>query len=80
MSLHDWFITSDDENTYWWTTNDGNNWVKNDGETTHFFIVSATDLDVDFNASIDCKAIRVPNNYAVVFLIKQILVNLCFFG
>ena len=64
---NDWFITSDDENTYWWTTNDGNNWVKNDGETTHFFIVSATDLDVDFNGSIDLKAIRVPNKYAVVF-------------
>ena len=37
---NDWFITSDDENTYWWTTNDGNNWVKNDGEQLIFSLLA----------------------------------------
>ena len=64
---NDWLITSDDINTYWWTTNDGTKWTKNDGENTHFFIVSATDLDVDFDGKIDLKAIRVPNKYGVIF-------------
>ena len=34
---------------------------------THFFIVSATDLDVNFDGTIDLKAIRVPNKYGVIF-------------
>ena len=29
---NDWFITSDDENTYWWTTEDNVEWKRNDGE------------------------------------------------
>ena len=64
---NDWFITSDENNSYWWTTEDGSSWQKNDGELTHFFIVSATDLDVNFDGTIDLKAIRVPNKYGVIF-------------
>ena len=64
---NDWFITSDDENTYWWTTEDNLEWKRNDGENTYFFIVSATDLDINFDGKIDLRAIRVPNNYAIVF-------------
>ena len=64
---NDWFITSDDENTYWWTTENGSEWIRNDGDNTYFFIVSATDLDTNFDGKIDLRAIRVPNNYAIVF-------------
>ena len=64
---NDWFITSDDENTYWWTTEDNVDWKRNDGENTYFFIVSATDLDTNFDGKVDLRAIRVPNKYAVVF-------------
>ena len=64
---NDWFITSDDENTYWWTTENNLEWKRNDGENTYFFIVSATDLDINFDGKIDLRAIRVPNNYAIVF-------------
>ena len=69
--MNDWFITSDDDQ---YVLVDYQRWKqlgKNDGETTHFFIVSATDLDVDFNGSIDLKAIRVPNKYGVVFSNKK---------
>ena len=66
----------DDENTYWWTTEDNVDW-KNDGENTYFFIVSATDLDTNFDGKVDLRAIRVPNKYAVVSD-KRILEDLIF--
>jgi len=64
---NDWFITALDKKTYWWTTEDGSNWSKDQPDSTLFFIVSASDIDINFDGEVDLNAIRVPNNYAVVF-------------
>ena len=40
-------------------------------KNTYFFIVSATDLDTNFDGKVDLRAIRVPNKYAVVFSDKD---------
>jgi hypothetical protein len=64
---NDWFITAKEKETYWWTTEDGSTWSQNQADSTLHFIVSASDLDTNFDGKIDLKAIRVPNKYAVVF-------------
>lgn len=64
---NDWVIEPSDKNTYWWTTEDGATWIKNNGESTYFFVLGATDLDINFDGKIDLRSIRVPNKYAIVF-------------
>lgn len=64
---NNWKIRSLEKGTYWWTKDGSDSWTKNDPDSTFFFIVSASDLDINFDGKIDLNATRIPNDYAIVF-------------
>ncbi|MBU0529868.1 hypothetical protein KKF86_08975, partial [bacterium] len=56
-----WTIAPIDSLTYWWTTEDGSNWNKNDGNQTYQISIGAA------ASNIFGKPIKMPSDYMIVF-------------
>jgi len=59
-----WTTTPIDSLTYWWTTQNGSSWTKNDSELTFQYSIGAQNLTVGGNLYIP---IKMPSDYMIVF-------------
>lgn len=59
---NDWAINPIDSSTYWWTTENGTDWLKNHGDSTYFYSIGLQHFP-DY----DLFAKKIPSDYMIVF-------------